>query len=450
MESFKNNGQPILFSVGVNHTTASVEVREKLHIAEIEIPLLLEKAKELLSECLVLSTCNRTELYGVPANETVDIDTVKELLIDFKKADGIVKKENFYTLHAAEAAEHLFHVASSIDSMVVGDSQIMHQFKDAYSLAQECSSIGKILNKVCQTALHAGKRTKTETGLFEGAVSISYASVELASKIFGDLKDKNILLLGAGETAELAAESLIKKHATKISFTNRTRERAEELKGRLSNTAKIEGSVIDYEDFKNHLYKFDIIISSTSADNFILYYDDFKPVAKHRTGSPVLLIDIAVPRDIDPRIGKLGNVFLKDIDDLNAIVDANFEKRKAQIPIVKHIINQEVSHFLSWYYALQLVPTIKDLEDKYEKIRTDEILKNTNGFNEHDKEELEKITKGIVNKIVRSTVPNLNEMIIKEELPASDNRFNRLQLIRKIFGLENRNAGMKENNDNKK
>jgi glutamyl-tRNA reductase len=298
--------------------------------------------------------------------------------------------------------------------------------------------------------LHAGKRTKTETGLFEGAVSISYASVELASKIFGDLKDKNILLLGAGETAELTAESLIKKHATRISFTNRTRERAEELKGRLSNTSKIDGIVIDYEDFKNQLQQFDIIISSTSADNFILSYDDFKPVAKHRTGSPILLIDIAVPRDIDPRIGKLGNVFLKDIDDLNAIVDANFEKRKAQIPIVKHIINQEVSHFLSWYYALQLVPTIQDLEEKYEKIRTDEILKNTNGFDEHEKEVLEKITKGIVNKIVRSTVPNLNEIIIKEELPANDNRFNRLQMIRKMFGLENRNAGTKENNGSKK
>jgi glutamyl-tRNA reductase len=450
LESFKNNGQPILFSVGVNHTTASVDIREKLHIAEKEIPVLLDKAKEILSECLVLSTCNRTELYGVPVNNTIQIDSVKDLLIDFKGANGLVKREHFYTLHAAEAAEHLFHVASSIDSMIVGDSQIMHQFKEAYTIAQDHGTIGKILNKVSQTALHAGKRTKTETGLFEGAVSISYASVELASKIFGDLKDKNILLLGAGETAELTAESLIKKHATRISFTNRTRERAEELKGRLSNTSKIDGIVIDYEDFKNQLQQFDIIISSTSADNFILSYDDFKPVAKHRTGSPILLIDIAVPRDIDPRIGKLGNVFLKDIDDLNAIVDANFEKRKAQIPIVKHIINQEVSHFLSWYYALQLVPTIQDLEEKYEKIRTDEILKNTNGFDEHEKEVLEKITKGIVNKIVRSTVPNLNEIIIKEELPANDNRFNRLQMIRKMFGLENRNAGTKENNGSKK
>jgi glutamyl-tRNA reductase len=151
-----------------------------------------------------------------------------------------------------------------------------------------------------------------------------------------------------------------------------------------------------------------------------------------------------MPRDIDPRIGKLGNVFLKDIDDLNAIVDANFEKRKAQVPIVKKIVSEEVSHFLAWYYALQLVPTINDIESKFEKIRTDEILKNTNGFSEHDREVVEKLTKGIVNKIVRTTVPNLNEIITKEELPSQENRWNRLQLIRKMFGLENKNTGLKD------
>ncbi|RPI15202.1 MAG: glutamyl-tRNA reductase [Ignavibacteriae bacterium] len=438
MESFRTNGHPILFSVGVNHTTAPIEVREKIYVSEKEIPSLMEVMKEFLAECMVLSTCNRTELYGVPVDNNIEIDIIKDKLIEFKNAAGNVKKEHFYTLHAAGAAEHLFHVASSIDSMVVGDSQIMHQFKEAYAKAQELGSIGKILNKVCQTALHSGKRTKTETALFEGAVSISYAAVELATKIFGDLKEKNILILGAGETAELTAESLIKKRAVNISFSNRTRENAEDLKEKLGVETRINGDVLDFSTFKEHLGKFDIIISSTAADNFILYYDDFKPVAKHRTGSPILIIDIAMPRDIDPRIGKLGNVFLKDIDDLNAIVDANFEKRKAQIPIVRKIVNDEVSHFLSWYYALQLVPTINDIEDKFEKIRVDEILKNTNGFSQHDREVLEKITKGIVNKIVRSTVPNLNEMITKEELPVEDNRYNRLQLIRRLFGLEHK------------
>jgi glutamyl-tRNA reductase len=438
VESFRTNGHPILFSIGVNHTTSPIEVREKIFVSDKEVPSLLNVMKELLSEFLVLSTCNRTELYGVPNDNTIDIEIIKDKLIEFKNAGGLVKREHFYTLHAAGAAEHLFHVASSIDSMVVGDSQIMHQFKEAYSQAQELGSIGKILNKVCQTALHTGKRTKTETALFEGAVSISYAAVELATKIFGDLKEKSILILGAGETAELTAESLIKKRAVNISFSNRTRANAVELKEKLGKDTRINGEVIDFLSFKDSLGKFDIIISSTAADNFILNYDDFKPVAKHRTGSPILIIDIAMPRDIDPRIGKLGNVFLKDIDDLNAIVDANFEKRKAQIPIVRRIVNEEVSHFLSWYYAQQLVPTINDIENKFEKIRSDEILKHANGFNEHDKEVLEKITKGIVNKIVRTTVPNLNDMISKEELPVEGNRYNRLQMIRRLFGLEHK------------
>ena len=436
MESFYPHGGALIFSVGINHHTAPLEIREKIYLSEEEVSGLLNVYKEYLSECLIVSTCNRTEIYGVPVNGVLDMEKYKDILLKFKSSVKDVNKAQMYELISANAAEHLFKVAASVDSMVIGDSQIMHQVKESYQVAQKNQSIGKILNKLCQTALHVGKRTKTETNIYEGAVSISYAAVELAMKIFGDISDKDVLIIGAGETAELTAESLIKKKARKIFITNRTKENADELMQKLNKFARFDGEVLDYDSYKKSLNNFDIIISSTSSPNFVLYYDDFKNVQRRKSGTPILLVDIAVPRDIDPQVGKYGNIFLKDIDDLNAIVEANFELRKAEIPGVKKIISDELDHFFSWYYSLQLVPTIKEIENRYEEIRLNEIMKNANGFSDKEKEVLESITKNIVSKIVRDTVPHLNEMINESEIPTQENRYNRLSLIRKLFGLE--------------
>jgi glutamyl-tRNA reductase len=437
LESFYSQGGSIIFSVGVNHHTAPLEIREKVYLSEEETVLLLNQFKEYLSECMIVSTCNRTEVYGVPLNGKLDLELYKNILLNFKAGDGSVNKNQLYNLVSTSAADHLFKVASSMDSMILGDSQIMHQLKEAYQIAQKNQSIGKVLNKLCQTALHVGKRTKSETALYEGAVSISYAAVELAQKIFGDLTDKTILILGAGETAELTAESLIKKRAKKIYISNRTVTNAEELFKKLSAMSKLDGEVLEYENYKNRLNEFDIIISSTASSSFILYYDDFKKIPRRKSGTPILIIDIAVPRDVDPRIGKYGNIFLKDIDDLNAIVEANFEMRKAEIPGVKKIISEELTHFFKWYYSLQLVPTIKEIENVFEEIRLEEILKNTNGFSKKEKETIETLTKNIVQKILRNTVPHLNEMLTQNEVPSQELRYNRLHLIRKLFGLEN-------------
>lgn len=438
MESFHSHGGPIIFSIGVNHHTAPIEIREKIFLSTEETIELLNLYKKYLSECLIVSTCNRTEVYGVPVDQVLDIELYKKILLDYKDKDRIVGNDQMFEYVSASVSDHLFKVASSIDSMVIGDSQIMHQVKEAYQIAQGNGSIGKILNKLCQIALHVGKRTKSETALYEGAVSISYAAVELAMKIFGDLSDKSALILGAGETAELTAESLIKKRTKKIYFANRTKTNAIELCETLRGRFKFNAEVLDIDTYADKLNKFDIIICSTSAPNFILYYDDFKNVPRRKSGAPILIVDIAVPRDVDPRIGTYGNIFLKDIDDMNAIVDANFELRKAEIPGVKNIISEEMSHFFSWYYSLQLVPTIKEIENKFEEIRVDEILKNANGFSEKEKEVVETITRNIVQKIMKNTVPHLNEMINENEIPNQQVRYNRLGLIRRLFGLEGR------------
>jgi glutamyl-tRNA reductase len=439
MDFLESNGPPPIFSIGINHRTAPVEVREKIAYSPQELPQLLEKFKEVLDECLVLSTCNRTELYGVTLEGEPDFRLYKKILADLKSMPEI-KDEYFYTMDSDEAIEHLIRVASSIDSMVMGDLQILHQVKEAYSIAQQCRSVGKILNQVCQKALHAGKRTKTETTLFEGAFSVSFAAVELAMKIYDELKDKSILIIGAGETAELTAENLLKKKVKKLFIANRTKEHADEMLAKLKNILSFDGETIVFEDILNKLHKVDIIISSTGSSDFVIKYDDFKQIYKKRSDSPMLIIDIAVPRDIDPDIKKFSNVFLKNIDDLKVIVDSNFEKRKEIIPLVEEIIRQETANFHSWFNNLQLVPTIKDIEDKFEKIRLDEITKNSNGFTEKDRKAVEKITKNIVHNILRSTIPNFNEVYLEDGHHTNyEKRGSKLELIRKIFGLEKRN-----------
>jgi glutamyl-tRNA reductase len=411
-------------------------VREKIFLSEEEIIGFSERLKNSLEEFMLLSTCNRTELYGVLADEDEGLDRYKDLLLTYRETHGLVRKEHIYEMRSSEAADHLFKVASSVDSMVVGDSQILHQLKEAYQLAQSNGTIGKVLNKLCQKALQVGKRTKTETSIYEGAVSVSFAAVELAVKIFGELHDKSILLLGAGETAELTAESILKKRVRKITVANRTKENAVTLLEKLSEFIRNESEVLDFDEVKSKLNNFDIIISSTSSPEFILSYEDFKRSGKHRSSDQMLIIDIAVPRDIDPQVDNISSVFLKNIDDLNAIVDANFEKRKAEIPEVNRIVQEELENFFTWFYTQQLVPTIQEIENKFENIRLGELRKNSNGFSEEEKLVMENITKNIVNKILKTTVPNLHEMIAKNEVPDQKNRLNRLDLIRKLFGLK--------------
>lgn len=397
MIKISSNNHPLLFSIGINHKTAPLEVREKMAISEVKLPEVLNRFKSDLAECLIVSTCNRTELYGVTNGNGLDSDYIKQRLIDFNGAFDTVKKEHFYEFILGSATDQIFNVATSIDSMVVGDSQIMHQIKKSYQIASENGSTGKVLNQMVQKALHAAKRVKSETGLFEGAFSISYAAVELATKIFGELNDMTALVIGAGETAELTIESLLKKNIKKVYITNRTKANAESLLNRLKEHGKFDSEVLDYCNFKEKLSTIDIIISSTGSSEYILKYDEFKNIAKKRKGEPILMIDIAVPRDIDPNIDKLGNVFLKNIDDLNAIVETNYEKRMSVIPEVKNIVSHEVLEFLVWYYTIPVLPAIQFIQTNFNgetgaKIREIRNYLVENVANIHNKVKLENST----------------------------------------------------------
>lgn len=343
--------QPILFAVGINHKTATIAARESIFFQENEIPALIAALKKTLTECVVLSTCNRTEIYGVTTRTDVDLDFYKDLLINFKNAGKTVSREHFFGLVSCAACQQLFKVSTSIDSKIVGDTQILGQLRHAYSIATKQHSTGKIINQLFQRAFKVGKESRTAGSLHKGAVSISLAAVELASEIHRTISDKNVLIIGAGETAGLTAECLIKKRVGKITIANRTRAHSEELLANLRKSNVLDGEVIDYSDFKSHLNEHAIVISSTSSSEPILQKSDF---AAQR--NKILLVDIAMPRDVAPEVAECENVTLKNIDDLHAIVDKNYQQRMADIPLVKKIIMNEMSDFLVWYYSLPLLP----------------------------------------------------------------------------------------------
>ncbi len=338
--------QSILFAIGINHKTAPVEFRERIYVQDVEIPALLAELRKTLDEAVVISTCNRIEIYGVTTRTDLDLDFYKDLVIDFKNAREYVRREDFFGLISCAACQQLFRVTTSLDSKIVGDMQILGQVRDAFQLSEHYKSTGKILNQMFQRSFKIGKQVRTETNLHKGAVSISSAAVEVALGALGALANKKVLLIGAGAMARLSAEYLLKKSVGKLYITNRTHAHADALLENLRAEAdgEFEGEVIDYANFKNHLNEFDLVISSTSSPTPILEKADFAGQTRQ-----ILLIDIAVPRDIAPEVAECAGVELKNIDDLNAIVDKNHQRRMNDLPLVNQIIMKEMSDFLIWY-----------------------------------------------------------------------------------------------------
>lgn len=416
-----------LLCIGINHRTAPLNVRESVWFSNEEIARALPSFKELgLRECVLVSTCNRTELYAASANDDTVIASVLNALIQTKNAGDLATPKHFYILRSLLAVHHLFNVASGADSMILGDVQILNQMKEAFDLAHDKSTVGTILAKLFQTALHSGKRARTETEISHGAVSVSYAAVELANKIFANLSQRNALLVGAGETGKLTAKHLVSKRIGNLLMANRTRERADEIARQLG------GTVIEFEKINEALERVDIVIASVNTSQYILSAGDIHAIMKQRSNRPLFIIDIGVPRNIDPAANRIGNVFLHDIDTLNLVVDSNLEKRQAEIPKVRRIIHEELLKFYQWYSSLQVAPTIQELRDQFEAIRRQEIEKTINKFSPEERETLEILTKRIVNKILHAPMVNLKN---GRDGEASDETLKKLSVIRHLFGL---------------
>jgi len=361
--------------IGLNHQTAPVELREKVALDNCEPAKLYHDLKQLkcVKEGICLSTCNRVEVL-VTTSETVE--RVTEEVKNFLAVQNRIRPKEFenhlYVLQAQEAVSHLFNVVSSLDSMIVGEPQILGQVKASYRDAVKNRSSGVILNKLLHKAFFVAKRVRTETGIANHAVSVSYAAVELARKIFGDLSGKKILLIGAGEMAELAAEHLLSQRADHIIVANRTLERA------LALAKRFKGQGVVLEEIPSVLVEADIVVSSTGSPETLITSQMVRSVLKARKHRPLFFVDIAVPRDVDPDVNSLGNVYLYDIDDLKRVVEENLSARADEAVRARRIVQEETIKLMNWLETLDVAPTIIALKEKTEEIRSAELKRTLN------------------------------------------------------------------------
>jgi len=357
-----------IYALGVNFKTAPVEVREKLACSAAETSKLLMdlKTRSGVEELCILSTCNRVELYAYSNGE----ESIEVLVSLFLKEKSLPEAQKHFFIHRGEQAVfHVFKVASSLDSMVVGEPQIVAQFKEAFKLAREAETTGKILNRLFEKALRASKRVRLETGISRSAVSVSYAAVELAKKIFGDLRNSRVLLVGAGEMGELAANYL-KRLGSKIFITNRTYERALKL------SRSLGGNALRFEDIESYLQDMDIVIVSTGARNYLITREMIKRAMKKRSYEPMFLIDISVPRNVEPSVGEVDEVFLYDIDDLKEVVESNLKDRLREARKAEIILWDEVKKFMNWLESLRVEPLILKLKENYRDVeRRDPLVR---------------------------------------------------------------------------
>ena len=417
-----------LLAVSINHKTAPVQLREALHLSDDEVREMIKKAKDnFIKEGLLLSTCNRTEIYGIPVNPQITHQQLQKFISENKNSTTS-SPENFQTFISRDSLKHLFSVTSGINSMLIGDNQIFKQVKNAFAIAEEMQFAGFLMRRVFDSAIRVGKRAISETTISEGAVTVSYAAVQLIEKIFSNLSKKSALIIGTGETGEIAAKHLRDRGIGRLALTNRTFEKAEKL------AADLKTAVFPFDTFKDHLHKFDIIISATSAEGMIITKSDVEAAMKKRSFASMVLMDIAVPRDIDPATKKIDYVFYHDIDSLNIIVEQNVTKRKEEIPKVEKIIDEELDSFFEWYNSLQSAPTIKSLRDHFDEIRAEEVEKNINKFSPENREKLEIVTKRIINKILHH--PTIELKKINESGTGAEEAATKMGIIKSLFGID--------------
>ncbi|MDH4100345.1 MAG: glutamyl-tRNA reductase [Nitrospirota bacterium] len=417
--------------VGVSHKTAPVEIRECLAFPEKSLPECLASLAKApgVNECLILSTCNRVELYCLVQDLDKGAQAVKEFLYQrFHVSDGPEKVgPHLYCYTGTDAVRHTFRVASSLDSMMVGEPQILGQLKEAYDFGLQHKTTGLILNRLMKKAIMVAKRVRTETKISQSAVSISYAAVELARKIFGNLEQKTVMLLGAGEMAELAARHLMNNGIHHVIVATRTYENAVKL------AEEFKGEAVRWDDFPRAMVNADILIASTGAPHYIVKNDEMKHVIKERKYRPIFCIDISVPRNIDPAINEIDNVYLYDIDDLQSVVEANIKERHKEAEEAENIIAGEVNTFLEWGSSLEMVPTIVALREKIDGIRRTELekaLPRLDGLDEKQIKAVESLTNGIINKVLHDPMTTL-----KKEANG-ENAAMYVEAVRKMFNLD--------------
>jgi glutamyl-tRNA reductase len=418
-----------LFVSGVNHKRAPVEVREKLALMADGPDDTVQRVMQQcpIREAVVLSTCNRFEVYGVTDEASESPEFVRPFFVTGLGVDQESFRNHFYYLQMGQAVEHLFEVASSLDSMVLGEAQILAQVKEAFRVSSEAKTTGKTLNRLFQKAFEIGKRVRTETAIGKNAVSVSYVAVELARKIFSTLEDKTALVIGVGEMSQLTLGHLVDHGVKRVLVTNRT------YQGAVNLASRYDGEAVEFEKFPSRLSEVDIVISSTAASGFILTAAQIEAALETRHQEPVLIVDIAVPRDIDPEVQNLSNVYLYNIDDLQSVVDHNFKEREAAAVQARRIVEVGCNEFLDWLNTLRVVPVIEALLRRADRIAEDELGKlsgKLSTLTEAQRDAVKAAIRAATNKLLHAPLTNLKKLA-QEEASGST-----LELVRDLFDLE--------------
>jgi len=420
-----------LHTLGLNHDSAPVEVREKLAFSPSSVPVALSSFAQSFpsSEIVILSTCNRVEIYATSKDDSLNKDT----LLDFFSAFHELPKEEFadhmYHLQGINAVRHLFFVASSLNSGVLGETQIISQVKEAYQTATTAETTGSILNQLFQRSLTVAKDVHTKTAIGKGNISVSTVAVDLAIKIFKDFSEKTMFIIGAGEMCELVLKHLVERGAKTAIVANRNYDKAKSL------AEEYDGKAINYEKLGEYLPQADIVISSTASPRHVVHTEHIKNAIKARRGNPMLLIDIAFPRDIDPEISKIDNVYLYDINDLNKVANSNAEERKKDIDKCVTIIDKEVAQYMAWVEELKIGPAISQLRNHFHEIGEQELERLRPKLGDIAHEEWE--------HIVYSMQRTLNKILHKpakvgKEKAKNGGGFQYVETIKHLFGIQHK------------
>ncbi len=415
--------------VGLNYRTSPVEVRERFTFAEEDLAEAVKQLKQTKSilEGVIVATCNRTEIYAVVDRHHLCGHYVRTFMEQWFGMRRDQFTQHLYMYEDEQAIEHLFRVASGLDSMVIGETQILGQVRDAFLLAQRQKATGTLFNMLFKQAVTLAKRAHAETSIGEAAVSVSYAAVELGKRIFGQFAGKTVMIMGAGKMSELTVKHLYANGADRVLVVNRTYERAVEL------ADKFNGIPLTYADAVRRLPEADVVISSTGSQEYVLTMKQVEEAMQQRKSRPLFMIDIAVPRDLDPAISSVANVFLYDIDDLEGIVESNLEQRKREAVKIDAMIEADLEAYRQWYKTLGVVPLIRALQTKAEAIHQEtmgSLMNKLPDLDEHELKVIRKLTKSIVNQMMQDPIVRIKDM-------AGDKRAgDAMDMFVKLFALE--------------
>lgn len=416
-----------LIVLGSSHQTAPADIRDRVQMSPVEVEAFcgrLRRDRDHILELGVLSTCNRTEIYSLVSDPETADSLIRTAIEELKGVPYMGNGKYTYLLHGRDMVRHLFRVASGVESLMVGEPHILGQVRDAFKLADHSRATGAVLTRLFNTALHVGKRARTETEIGAGTVSVAYAAVEMALKVFDGLAKHTVAVIGAGETGQLVAKHMTAHSPSRLLVLNRTAEKAAML------AAEVGGEARPMESLLSVVADADVIVTATGSPEPLLWSDQVEAIVRKRRGRPLVMVDISNPRNIDPAVGKIDNVFLYDLDALQEIADRNRERRAREIPRVEAIVEDEVGAFFDWYDALHVVPVLRALRDQFHAVGRAE-LDRQRGLSDAEREALQAYTRGLINKLLHEPTTRIKGI---DAMTGSGVR--KLVAIQELFELE--------------